>query len=105
MLHILRPFAHPLRAVIAVFLSIILFSLFFGSCSSEPFDPVREGKLLLGTTVNVTLYEEGETRIRDIYALSAPVPGYLLRIELDPGDRVQVTYTEAVAVTVEETGG
>ncbi len=59
MLHIFRPYAHPLRAAIAVFLSIILFTLLFGSCSSEPFDPVREGKLLLGTTVNVTLYEEG----------------------------------------------
>jgi HlyD family secretion protein len=36
----------------------------------------------------VTLDEEGRTRVRDRFVVGAPVGGRLLRIELDPGDRV-----------------
>jgi HlyD family secretion protein len=36
----------------------------------------------------VTLDEEGETRVRERFVVSAPVAGHLLRIELDPGDSV-----------------
>ncbi len=38
--------------------------------------------------VQVTVDEEGETRIRKRYIVSAPVEGRLARIELDEGDRV-----------------
>lgn len=38
--------------------------------------------------MQVTLDEEGETRVRDRYVVSAPVPGRVLRIELEPGDPV-----------------
>jgi HlyD family secretion protein len=41
----------------------------------------------------VTLDEEGETRVRDRYVVSAPVAGRLLRIELEPGDPVQARKT------------
>lgn len=36
----------------------------------------------------VTVDEEGETRVRDRFVISAPVPGRLLRIALEPGDEV-----------------
>jgi HlyD family secretion protein len=36
----------------------------------------------------VTVDEEGETRVRDRFVVSAPVAGRLLRIELEPGDPV-----------------
>jgi HlyD family secretion protein len=36
----------------------------------------------------VTLDEEGETRVRERFIVSAPVAGRLLRIELEPGDPV-----------------
>ncbi|MEQ1757210.1 MAG: efflux RND transporter periplasmic adaptor subunit [Vicinamibacterales bacterium] len=36
----------------------------------------------------VTVDEEGETRVRNRYVVSAPVMGRVLRIELDPGDPV-----------------
>jgi HlyD family secretion protein len=36
----------------------------------------------------VTVDEEGVTRVRDRFIVSAPVSGRVLRIELDPGDRV-----------------
>jgi HlyD family secretion protein len=37
----------------------------------------------------VTADEEGQTRVRDRYVVSAPVYGRVLRIELEPGDRVK----------------
>lgn len=37
----------------------------------------------------VTIDEEGRTRVRDRFVIAAPVAGRLLRIELDPGDRVE----------------
>jgi len=38
--------------------------------------------------MQVTLDEDGQTRIRDKFVVSAPVAGRLQRIELEPGDRV-----------------
>ena len=37
----------------------------------------------------VTVDEEGRTRVRERFVVAAPVTGRLLRIELDPGDRVE----------------
>jgi HlyD family secretion protein len=37
----------------------------------------------------VTVEEEGRTRVRDRFIVSAPVTGRVLRIELEPGDRVR----------------
>jgi HlyD family secretion protein len=37
----------------------------------------------------VTVDEEGVTRVRDRFIVSAPVSGRVLRIELEPGDRVK----------------
>jgi HlyD family secretion protein len=37
----------------------------------------------------VTVDEEGQTRVRDRFVISAPVTGRVLRIELQPGDRVK----------------
>jgi HlyD family secretion protein len=39
--------------------------------------------------LQVTLDEEGETRVRERYVVSAPVSGRLHRIELEPGDTVR----------------
>jgi HlyD family secretion protein len=44
--------------------------------------PVARGPL------TVTVDEEGVTRVRDRFVVSAPVSGRVLRIELEPGDRV-----------------
>ena len=38
--------------------------------------------------LRVTIDEEGETRVRQRFVVSAPVSGRLQRIELEPGDRV-----------------
>lgn len=47
--------------------------------------------------LRVTLEEEGETRVRDRFTVSAPVAGQVLRIELEPGD--PVTAGETVLAT------
>ena len=39
-------------------------------------------------TLEVTVNDEGRTRVRDRYVVSAPLPGRLKRIELEPGDPV-----------------
>jgi HlyD family secretion protein len=41
----------------------------------------------------VTVDEEGETRVRDIFVLSAPVAGRMLRIEAEAGDEVIANQT------------
>jgi HlyD family secretion protein len=38
--------------------------------------------------MEVTIDEEGETRVRERFTVSAPVAGRLLRIDLEPGDTV-----------------
>ncbi len=44
--------------------------------------PIERGLL------EVTVDEEGETRVRDRFVVSAPVSGRVLRIEIEPGDTV-----------------
>lgn len=39
-------------------------------------------------TLQVTVDEEGETRVRDRFVVSAPLPGRMQRVELEPGDPV-----------------
>lgn len=39
--------------------------------------------------LEVTIVEEGRTRVQDRYVVSAPVAGYLRRIELEVGERVK----------------
>ena len=44
-------------------------------------------------SLEVTVNEEGRTRVRDRYVVSAPVPGRMARIELEPGDPVTARKT------------
>jgi HlyD family secretion protein len=46
--------------------------------------------------MKVTVDEEGETRLRHRFVVSAPVPGRVLRIESRPGDTVKAGQTIAV---------
>lgn len=43
--------------------------------------------------LEVTLEEDGETRVRNRYVISAPLSGRVLRIRLEPGDRVSAGET------------
>lgn len=50
--------------------------------------PVEVGTIARGPLV-VTVDEEGVTRVRDRFVVSSPVAGRVLRIELEPGDKVK----------------
>jgi HlyD family secretion protein len=51
--------------------------------------PVAVETAVIGRqTVEVTVEDEGKSQIREIYAVSAPIAGELLRLNLHPGDRV-----------------
>lgn len=50
-------------------------------------------------SLQVTIVEDGRTRIRERYVVSAPLNGRLQRITLDPGDTV--SKDESVVVTIE----
>src|SRR5262245_4065630 len=52
--------------------------------ASVPVDVARPARGPLRVTVD----EEGETRVRDRFVVSAPVAGRVQRIELEPGDPV-----------------
>jgi HlyD family secretion protein len=60
-----------------------------------PVDTARAGR---GPMV-VTVDEEGETRVRDVFVVSAPVTGRVERIELEPGDSVVAGTTVLARLT------
>lgn len=70
--------------IAAVLVVIIIVAVWAFSPSPVPADfaEVTRGSL------EVTVSDEGRTRVRDRYVVSAPLPGRMRRIELDPGDRV-----------------
>ena len=59
--------------------------------------PVDLGTAVTGP-LEVTVSDEGETRVKDVYAVSTPSPGRLLRIEQEVGD--EVTAGETVLATI-----
>ena len=44
-------------------------------------------------SIRVTVDQDGKTRIREKYVVSAPLAGRLLRVELEPGDEVEAGVT------------
>jgi len=52
--------------------------------------------------MQITIDEEGETRVRERFVISAPVAGRITRIELEPGDEVRRGVTELVRMTPQE---
>jgi HlyD family secretion protein len=54
--------------------------------------PVDVARTVRGP-IQVTVEEDGKTRVKERYTVSAPLAGRLLRIGLDPGDRVEAGKT------------
>ena len=77
-----------------IFWLIILFLLLAGLFIAFRPQPVAVdlAKVQRGPLI-VTVEEEGETRIRDVYVLSAPVNGHMLRIDAEVGDNVKAAET------------
>ena len=55
-----------------------------------------EVAVVAAAPLRVSVEEEGQTRVKDRFVISAPVAGYLQRIQLDVGDRV--TQDQVLAV-------
>jgi HlyD family secretion protein len=51
--------------------------------------------------IDVTVEDEGISRIRDVFTVSAPISGKLMRLDLQPGDTV--TAGQTVVATIEPT--
>lgn len=51
--------------------------------------PVNSAEVLAAGFVE-SVDEEGQTRLRDIYTVSAPIGGYLQRVQPEPGDTVEL---------------
>lgn len=69
----------------------VLALLLAGALWPSP-EPVDMAVVETGPLV-VTVDEEGETRVRDRFVVSAPLAGRVLRIELEPGDPVEAGET------------
>ncbi len=52
----------------------------------------------------VTVDEEGETRVRDVFVLSAPIDGFALRIDAEVGDPVKAGETIIAQIEPKEPG-
>lgn len=63
-------------------LALALFWLLRSQPVAVDFATVARGEL------RVFVSDEGETRVKDVFLVSAPVPGLMRRIELEPGDVV-----------------
>jgi HlyD family secretion protein len=75
------------RALGGVTLAALAFLILRPKPLPADFATVRRGAL------QVTIDEEGETRVRHRYVVSAPLAGRVLRIELEPGDPVSADST------------
>ncbi|MFT5330229.1 MAG: HlyD family secretion protein [Parasphingorhabdus sp.] len=73
------------RILIGLIIVVLALAIFF-SMRSPPIDvdvaAVTKGPML------VTINDEGETRVRNMFVISAPINGRLMRVKLDAGDPV-----------------
>lgn len=72
-------------------LAFVLFVFFAMRAQPQPVDAVKAAR----GPLEVSIDEEGETRVRDRYVISSPLAARILRIELEPGDPVRAGETVA----------
>jgi len=64
---------------------LLLIALFYGLRSPRL---LVDSALVTRGPMSLRVEEEGRTRLQDRYQVSAPVSGYLQRVQLEPGDKV-----------------
>ncbi|MFC7047592.1 efflux RND transporter periplasmic adaptor subunit [Emcibacter nanhaiensis] len=75
-----------------LFLALLVYA-FIPEAEEVDLETVRRGD------VEIVLEAEGKTRIRDIYTVSAPIDGRMMRIESEPGDMVRAGETVIANMT------
>jgi HlyD family secretion protein len=67
--------------------------------------PLRvETAAIIRGPLTVSIFEEGKTRIRHRYVISSPVAGFLNRVELRPGGRIQAGQTVLATIEAQLSG-
>lgn len=73
------------RILIGLVLAVLALAIFF-ALRTPPVDV--DVAAVANEPMMVTISDEGETRVRDMFVVSAPINGRLMRINLDAGDPV-----------------
>lgn len=77
---------HWLRRIVGILLAgLLLLAIGYGFVPQPPLVAVAP---VARAPLQVTVREEGRTRVKDRYVISAPVPGFGQRVELEVGDTV-----------------
>jgi len=72
--------------IVIIITAVVISAIVYGFMPKPiPVDPVEVSR----GPLKVTVEEEGKTRVKDRFVLSSPVAGFMRRIKLDVGDRVQ----------------
>jgi HlyD family secretion protein len=84
-------------AAVAIIIAVIIVGFL-------PRPVLVDSAVVMRGRLSVTVEEEGRTRVKDRYVVSAPVAGFIRRIELDVGDSVDkdqtIAYLDPVPSTV-----
>ncbi len=77
-------------------IGLLLLLVFYYALRPQPI-PV-DWALIEKGEMQVTIKEEGETRVRDIYIVSSPIAGHLARTNLDEGEEVKANVTTIASI-------
>jgi HlyD family secretion protein len=81
-----------------IILAIVLAALAALTWAFWPRPIAVETAVIEARDIRVTVEEEGKSRIREVFAVSAPITGQVLRINLHPGDEVVKDETVVVSL-------
>lgn len=85
-----------LKRLFLTSLAVVIAGVFYVALREQPI-LVDVARVTAGP-MRVTINEEGETRVRDVYTVSSPIDGHLTRIELEEGDVVKANETIVASI-------
>lgn len=92
-----RSFLRPGPLAISALIALVVIAALYLAIRKPPYQvdlaTVSQGPM------TVTIDDEGETRVHDLYVVAAPINGRLTRIELEPGDPVIAGQTVVARMT------
>ena len=92
-----RNFLRPGPLVISALIAAVVIAALYLAIRKPPYQ-VDLAKVTQGP-MTVTIDDEGETRVHDLFVVAAPINGRLTRIELEPGDPVIAGQTVVARMT------
>ena len=92
-----RNFLRPGPVVISALIAVVVIAALYLAIRKPPYQ-VDLAKVTQGP-MTVTIDDEGETRVHDLFVVAAPINGRLTRIELEPGDPVIAGQTVVARMT------